>query len=57
MSSGISHAVDRYTEANNKYMKNVKTKKNHHVLSPVLKGTILEKVPVNDVKWVEQTFS
>ena len=38
-------------------MKNVKTKKNHHVLSPVLKGTILEKVPVNDVKWVEQTFS
>ena len=57
---GICHAIHRYLKANNKYMKNYDRNKESSYskywgLNNVNERALSEKLPVNGLKWVEDT--
>ena len=60
---GISHAVNRYAKANNKYMKNYNKNKESSYTQCLdannFYGSLLmsHKLPVNDFEWFKDTSS
>ena len=51
---GMCHAIHRYVEANNKYMKNYDKKKR---IINLYGWAMSQKLPVNEFKWVKDTLS